>query len=153
MLLQDFQENDYKNLYEFMRPLWLDAYSEILPKTQIEFLLNKYFSEPNIARFRAKNYQYRRILDCGVLVFVELESELYIDKLYLLPSARGTGIAEQVFAELLKHGKDLTLNVNQSNERAVRCYLKNGFIIDSKIDIDLGNGMINCDYVMRKKAK
>lgn len=152
-MLQDFQEKDFDNLYTFMRPLWLETYGTIIPTEQIEFLLDKYFSKPNIAHFRAQGYQYKRIGDYGVLVFVERATELYIDKLYLLPTARGTGVAEKVFAELLNMGKDLTLNVNQGNERAVRCYLKNGFEVEQKIDIDLGNGMTNCDYVMRKKAK
>jgi ribosomal protein S18 acetylase RimI-like enzyme len=151
-MLQDFQEKDFDNLYNFMRPLWLETYGSILPTQQIEFLLEKYFAPANIPSFRAQGYKYKQIGDCGVLVFIERETELYIDKLYLLPSARGTGIAAQVFTELLKLGKDLVLNVNQGNKRAVRCYLKNGFEIEQKIDIDLGNGMTNCDYVMRKKA-
>ena len=151
-MLQDFQENDFNTLYDFMRPLWLETYGSILPAQQIEFLLEKYFSPANIPSFRSQGYQYKRIENFGVLVFIERETELYIDKLYLLPSARGTGIAAQVFTELLKLGKDLVLNVNQGNERAVRCYLKNGFEIEQKIDNDLGKGMTNCDYVMRKKV-
>lgn len=152
MTLIPFSETDFENLYSFMRPLWLDTYSDIIPKEQIEFLLDKYFSPHSLKKFRALNYEYRKIENAGVLVYVEKETEVYIDKLYLSPNARGKNLPAFVFKELLKIGKDLTLNVNQSNERAVRCYLKNGFVVEKKIDIDLGNGMINCDFVMRKKG-
>ena len=57
-----------------------------------------------------------------------------------------------MFKELLRLGKDITLNVNQSNERACRCYLKNGFVIDEEQIIELEDGMINKDYRMRLKV-
>lgn len=153
MLLTDFQEQDYETLYDFMRPLWLDTYGEILPTAQIEFLLDKYFSKAGLQHFRALGYRYRKIGDVGVLVTVEKNEEIYLDKLYLLPIARGHGYAKSVFDELKKEGKDITLNVNQANERAVKCYLKNGFVIERKTDIPLGNGMVNCDYEMRLHVK
>jgi ribosomal protein S18 acetylase RimI-like enzyme len=53
----------------------------------------------------------------------------------------------------LKLGRDVTLNVNQGNARAVACYRKNGFIIDEEEIIELGDGMINRDYKMRLKAE
>ena len=87
-----------------------------------------------------------------MLVFVEREDCIYIDKLYLLPTARGQKIPEFVFHALSAYNKDILLNVNQNNARAVACYLKNGFEIDEKQTIDLGNGMTNYDYVMRKKV-
>ena len=63
------------------------------------------------------------------------------------------GIPREIFQELQKSGKDLTLNVNRANERAVKCYLKNGFQIERETEILLDNGMINCDYEMRLKTK
>lgn len=151
--LLDFTTEDYGNIYAFMRPLWLTTYGEILPTEQIEFLLEKYFSKEGLAHYRALGYRYRKIGEIGVLVTVEKEKELYIDKLYLLPSARGMGIPREIFQELQKSGKDLTLNVNRANERAVKCYLKNGFQIERETEILLDNGMINCDYEMRLKTK
>ena len=153
MLFIDFTEKDFEGLYDFMRPLWLDTYGSILPVEQIEFLLQKYFSAEGIAQFRAKGYRYQKIGDAGVLVTVEKPDSIYVDKLYLLPSQRGHGYAKAVFDELKTLGKDITLNVNQANERAVKCYLKNGFVIERKTDILLENGMVNCDYEMRLHVK
>lgn len=153
MKLTDFTSHDYQTLYDFMQPLWHETYGEILPREHIELLLEKYFSEAGIAHYRAQGYVYQKIDDIGVLVFVEREKEIYLDKLYLLPAARGKNYPAFVFDELLKRGKDVLLNVNRGNERAVRCYLKNGFAIERQEEIVLSNGMVNHDYVMRKKCK
>ena len=98
--LLDFTTEDYEKLHDFMRPLWLATYGGILPTAQIEFLLEKYFSKAGLAHYRAQGYRYRKIGDNGVLVTVEKDGEIYIDKLYLLPSARGKGIPTEVFKEL-----------------------------------------------------
>ncbi len=153
MLFADFNEKDYLGLYDFMRPIWLETYGGFLPVEQIEFLLQKYFSLEGLAHFRAQGYRYRKIADAGVLVTVDKGEYIYLDKLYLLPSQRGHGYAEAVFDELKKAGKDIALNVNQSNERAVKCYLKNGFVIERTTDVLLENGMINRDYEMRLHVK
>ena len=122
-----------------------------MPEKQIDTLLDKYFSKDGIAHFRALGYEYKKVDDVGVLVIVDRGADTYLDKLYLIPTARGKGYPKFVFDELLKRGKDVVLNVNQSNARALACYQKNGFTVDERIDIDLGGGMVNQDYVMRKK--
>ena len=150
-VLREFTNEDYATLYKFMRPLWLETYS-FLPLEQVEFLLNKYFSETGLRHYRELGYRYYKI-ETGVLVIHEKQGEIYIDKLYLPPSARGTGLPKKVFAELLQAGKDLTLNVNKENQRAIRCYLKNGFKIERETEIPLNCGFINHDYEMRLYAK
>ncbi|MBQ8342695.1 MAG: GNAT family N-acetyltransferase [Clostridia bacterium] len=152
-MLTAFSKQDFDGLYAFMRPLWHETYGSILPAKQIDFLLDKYFSKNALNAYRIQGYEYFYVENVGVLVIQERENEVYLDKLYLLPAARGKGYPKKVFAELLKRGKDILLNVNQGNERAVKCYQKNGFIIDEVIDIDLGGGMVNQDYIMRKKAE
>ena len=150
MELKAFTQTDFDTLYDFMKPLWLDTYA-FLPKAQVLFLLDKYFSLPRLKHYQEEGYRYYKIDDVGVLVFVEKEEYIYIDKLYLLPAARGQGYPEFVFQALSAYKKDILLNVNQNNARAVACYLKNGFVIDEKQEIVLGDGMINYDYVLRKQ--
>ena len=152
MKLREFTEADFEKLYDFMQPIWEETYKDILLPQQIKFLLDKYFSPEGLTQYRNLGYQYRMIDDVGVLVFVEKENYVYIDKLYLIPSARGKKYPSFVFNELLRYGKDLMLNVNQQNGRAVKCYLKNGFVIERTEDIYLGDGMINCDYIMKKRG-
>lgn len=151
-------ESEYSQLYSFMSPLWHETYGEILPREQIDLLLKKYFSEDGIKYFRTFGYKYYDLTDgvsrLGVVVICKRDGTTYLDKLYLLPSARGRGCAEFVFSELLRlFDRDITLNVNQANTRAVRCYLKNGFEIESEEKIVLGEGMVNIDYRMRLKKR
>ena len=153
MKLIEFTQEDFDGLYAFMQPLWIETYGGFLSKPQILLLLDKYFSADGLARFRAQGYRYYKIDDAGVLVYAEREKDVYIDKLYLLPAARGKAYPDFVFCELSKLKKDIRLNVNRSNERAVKCYLKNGFSVEKQEEIPLGGGMVNCDYVMVKKYK
>ncbi|MBE5747865.1 MAG: GNAT family N-acetyltransferase [Clostridiales bacterium] len=152
-MLNPFAKQDFDGLYAFMRPIWHETYGEILPPTQIDFLLEKYFSAQSLQAYLAQGYEYFKIDNVGVLVIVERENEIYLDKLYLLPTDRGKGYPQRVFSELLKRGKDILLNVNKGNQRAVSCYKKNGFFIEETVDIDLGDGMVNQDYVMRKRQE
>ena len=152
MKLISFEENDFLNLYDYMYPLWHDTYGGIIPKEQIDLLLNKYFSSDGINHYREIGYEYFKLDDngkVGVVVICEKNGTTYLDKLYLSHESRGKGYPTFVFGELLKLGRDITLNVNQGNERALKCYFKNGFTIDSEETIDLGNGMVNKDYNLR----
>ena len=151
MHLTEFTEQDFLELYNFMRPIWLETYGHILSAEHLDFLLTKYFSVDGVKTYRDKGYQYRKIDDVGVLVYVDRGEYTYMDKLYLTPNGRGKGYPKQVFDYLLSLGKDVVLNANQRNERAVQCYLKNGFVIEKEEVVDLGNGLFNPDYVMRKK--
>lgn len=151
MKLTPFSEQDFDNLYDFMRPIWLETYGQVLPHDQLEYLLDKYFSKDGVRVYRDLGYEYRKIDDVGVLVYVDKGEYTYMDKLYLAPCGRGKGYPKLVFEYLLSLGKDVVLNANQRNARAVKCYLKNGFSIEREELVDLGNGMFNPDYVMRKR--
>lgn len=155
MRLEEFEESDFKSIKDFMTPIWYKTYS-FLPKEQVELLIEKYFSDEGLCRYRADGYKYMKLTDgklVGIAVYCEFSGDTYLDKLYLKEESRGMGYPSFVFSELLRLGRDITLNVNQSNERAVACYKKNGFKIESEETIELGGGMVNRDYRMRLTAK
>lgn len=152
MHLIAFTKEDFEAIKDFMTPIWHSTYTGIIPTEQIDFLLSKYFSREGLNHYRESGYLYFKLVDGdtkGVVVICEKDGATYLDKLYLSEDSRGKGYPAFVFGELLKYGRDITLNVNQGNERALRCYFKNGFTIDSEELIDLGNGMINRDYNLR----
>ena len=158
MRLTAFTEQDFSSLYSFMHPLWHETYGSFLTKEHIDFLLDKYFSADGLNHYRKEKYVYLNIVDdsdhrVGVLVYVDRENETYMDKLYLVKSARGKGYPAFVFAYLCSLGKDVTLSANQNNARALRCYQKNGFKIEQKIDVQLGHGMVNYDFLLRKRVQ
>ncbi len=148
MEIRAFTPQDFAEIHDFMYPLWQETYGQILPKAQIDFLVEKFFSEGGLQEYRALGYEYYKLGEDGVLVFVEREKDVYMDKLYLRPNARGKGYPTQAFAFMAKRGKPLRLSANQANARALRCYQKNGFVIEQTVDVDLGNGMVNHDYIL-----
>ena len=156
MKILTFEERDYTSLHAFMQPLWLETYQSILPLEQIEYLVQYYFAPDAIENFRRLGYEYFKLCEdkqtVGVLVFLERDGYVFMDKLYLLPSARGKGYPAHAFAFMHTRKNTIRLNVNQANERAVRCYQKNGFKIILREQIQLGNGMVNHDYIMQKKV-
>lgn len=149
MSIREFNKQDFENLYSFMKPIWYETY-DFLPKKQVEILLDKYFSKENVEKFVSLGYRYFKVSEVGVLVFVEHADEIFIDKLYFPKSERGKGYAKECFDFLERAKKDLILVVNRKNDRAVKCYLKNGFIIEKETETEVGKGLINCDYFMRK---
>ena len=153
IVLLNLTKEEYSGLYDIMRPIWLDTYS-FLPKEQIELLLDKYFSEKGIKFYLSQGYEYYSVNGMGLLVVKEQKDSLYVDKLYIQPDFRRQGLASAVLEYLIKtRKKPLMLNVNKSNLPAVECYLKNGFKIAREEIIELGNGLINFDYVMKKEVE
>ena len=52
MKIEEFNQQDFENLYAYAKPIWYNTYSGIIPIKQIDFLTNKYFSLEGI------NYYY-----------------------------------------------------------------------------------------------
>ena len=147
---KNYDEN-LENIYKFMYPLWHEVYKEIIPEKQIDFLLHKYFDVENIRTYIKDNYIYEKIiLDenvVGIICYKLFDNYVYLDKIYLLKSYRNLGISKFVYHHLLSFKNRIRLNVNQKNS-AVNSYLKNGFKIIKEESYNLGQDMINIDYIM-----
>ena len=138
---KNYDEN-LENIYKFMYPLWHEVYKEIIPEKQIDFLLHKYFDVEYIRTYIKDNYIYEKI------IFYKLfDNYVYLDKIYLLKSYRNLGISKFVYHHLLSFKNRIRLNVNQKNP-AVNSYLRSGFKIIKEESYDLGQDMINIDYIM-----
>ncbi|MFN6325307.1 MAG: GNAT family N-acetyltransferase, partial [Aphanizomenon sp.] len=80
-------------------------------------------------------------------------SYLKLHKCYLLPSLHGFGYGQKMLFHVYQKArimnlKQIILNVNKKNEKAIKAYSRFGFrIIDSHIK-DFGNGFILDDYIM-----
>ena len=147
---KNYDEN-LENILKFMYPLWHEVYKDIIPKKQIDFLLHKYFDVQNIKSYVKDNYIYEKIiLDenvVGLICYKLFDNYVYLDKFYILKSYRNIGISKFVYQHLLSFKNRIRLNVNQKNS-AVNSYLKNGFKIIKEESYDLGQDMINIDYIM-----
>jgi ribosomal protein S18 acetylase RimI-like enzyme len=144
--------------------IWPVAYSEILSKEQLRYMLDRFYSIESL-RLQHKENKHRFIIAynedqtaCGFASFSSLsnvENRFKLHKLYVLPDLQGKGLGRMLIQEIEDEIKSeiqvsLELNVNRFNS-AIAFYQKNGFEILREEDIDIGNGYYMIDYVMEKK--
>ena len=141
---------------------WWHAYSPILEKEQISYMLDEIYSVENITSQLKNRIQFYLLLmeDEKPVAFTAYsprneDPEIYkLHKLYCLPETQGKGygkiLINEVISKTLEAGKHtLDLNVNRFN-RAKSFYEKMGFEVTYEEDIPIGKYWMN-DYVMRKQ--
>ena len=154
--------NDVETIRQVADKTWWAAYSPILEKEQISFMLAKIYSIEKITSQLKNNTQTYLLLEeeGDAVAFAaysprEEDPEIYkLHKLYCLPETQGKGYGKilinavtQKTLEASKHTLDL--NVNRYN-KAKNFYEKMGFVVAYEEDIPIGPYWMN-DYVMRKE--
>jgi GNAT superfamily N-acetyltransferase len=150
--------NDRAFIRSVSERTWPSTYGHIISQEQIDFMLEWMYSDASLAEQFAKGHQFyianlngEEIGFCSVSK--EEESAHKLNKLYVLPSAHGTGSGKALLNKAIEVAKadgsdSLFLQVNKHNN-AYTFYLKNGFIKESQFKFDIGNGFYMDDYVMR----
>ncbi len=139
---------------------WPVTYGTILPKEQIDYMLNLLYSEQSLTdQMQQQHHEFIIIYDgvapIGFASFSQVEPQVYkLHKIYVLPSYQGKGTGRFAIDQIIKAMKkagatSLLLNVNRQNN-AKDFYEKIGFTVIKEEDIDIGNGYFMNDYVMQK---
>ena len=144
---------------DLTKKIWPVAYGEILSKSQLDYMIDKFYNEPALRELVQKGHVFYVAQDDNGkdvgFVSYEINSEpnkTKIHKIYVLPETQGTGLGRQFF-ELVKekaienNQKAIFLNVNKYNN-AIHFYIKLGFTKVKDEVIDIGNGYVMDDYVM-----
>lgn len=152
-------EKDVATIRAIALPTWDETYSHILPKDQIEYMLEMMYSKENlIKQIKNEGHLFFIIfIDSEAAGFVSFEFEdewTKLHKLYVLPKFQGRQLGKILIEEVKKHteqrGLDkIHLNVNRYNS-ALSFYEKNGFSIIEEVDIEIGNGYLMEDYILEK---
>jgi GNAT superfamily N-acetyltransferase len=150
---------------------WPSTYGHIISQEQIDFMLDWMYSDESLAEQFAKGHQfYIASLNGDPIGFCsvsaepnEVENENAVggnaqkahklNKLYVLPTAHGTGSGKALLNKAIEVAKNegsasLFLQVNKHNN-AYTFYVKNGFTKEKEFKFDIGNGFYMDDYVMR----
>ena len=153
---------------------WPSTYGHIISQEQIDFMLDWMYSDESlekqmdsgcvfyIASIKKENEQWEAVGFCSVspeeeennsTEKVEGSKAHKLNKLYILPSAQGTGAGKALLNKSIEVVKaagssSLFLQVNKLNT-AYSFYLKHGFIKEAEFKFDIGNGFFMDDYVMR----
>jgi GNAT superfamily N-acetyltransferase len=154
--------NDVDTILSIADTTWWVAYSPILEREQIEFMLNEIYSADKIGKQVADNLQTYLLLEeeGEPVAFAaysprEENADIYkLHKLYCLPKTQGKGYGKILINEVAEKTKKasknvLELNVNRYN-KAKSFYEKMGFEMAYEEDIAIGPYWMN-DYVMRKE--
>jgi GNAT superfamily N-acetyltransferase len=152
---------------------WPVAYASILSPRQMSYMLNKMYSQQELAKqMTAGGHQFFIAEQNGEPIgFAGVSAVEYsfpphpnmslrkrhpwkLHKLYVLPSVQKSGAGKALIQTVLDtvHSNDgnyLILNVNRNNP-AYNYYLKNGFEVLETGDFDIGSGFFMNDYVMGK---
>lgn len=151
---------DIPLIREMAYKIWPVTYGSILPKEQLDYMLELIYSEPSLKEQMEKNHEFIMVYDgvhpVGFASFSLIEPQTYkLHKIYVLPSQQGKGTGRYIIDQLVKAMKtkgatSLQLNVNRHNN-AKTFYEKMGFIVIKEEDIDIGKGYFMNDYVMEKR--
>jgi ribosomal protein S18 acetylase RimI-like enzyme len=151
--------NDIREIRALAWRIWEEAYSEMLSKSQIDYMLEMMYSDKVISEEIAKGVVWEIIADkdipCGYLSYsCGKDNSVKLSKIYIDKDYRGKALAENSIKRVLqyaaKNNKDCSwLTVNKENKTAIRAYEKNGFIITDSVITDIGNGFVMDDYIMK----
>jgi len=152
---------DYAVIRRLAYEIWPGTYGHILSKTQLDYMLDAFYSIENLTECAAKNHHFLLVKDSQRDIgFMSYEHgykgkpATRIHKIYVLPETQGKGIGKLLIERaetLAKAAKSdvLSLNVNRFNN-AVSFYKKLGFGIVGEEDIEIGHGYLMEDFMMEK---
>ena len=150
---------DIPVISELAARIWKAYYTEIISMEQIEYMLERGYSEASLKEQMDGGVEVELLEDDGVPVGYLAwertgEKEVFIHKFYIdvAHHRRGTGtfFLKEVKKQFPKH-HTIRLTVNRQNFRAINFYFKNGFTIQEVKDFDIGNGFVMNDFIMVQK--
>ena len=170
--------NDRNFIRSVSERTWPSTYGHIISQEQIDFMLDWMYSDASLAKqmntgcafyiasiknSNVYNGEWDPVGFCSVSPEEEGENNSTekvagskahkLNKLYILPTAQGTGAGKALLNKSIEVAKaagssSLFLQVNKLNT-AYTFYLKHGFIKEAEFKFDIGNGFFMDDYVMR----
>ena len=98
-----------------------------------DILKGTYIEEANVLE-DIKNNPFSKVLVCinndeiiGYLYYSEIYDRIEINNIEVLSSYRGKGFGKKLLEHLISKGKDITLEVNETNNIAISLYKSLGF--------------------------
>ena len=159
-LLKVADEGQLETIVELANIIWSEHFIPIIGKAQVDYMLEKFQSEESISEQIQSGVIYFLMMDnskaIGYAAITLNDSELFINKFYILSDERNKGFGRQTlrFLEEVALGQDLakiSLTVHKNNCNTINAYQKMGFINLGSIVQDIGENYLMDDYKMEKK--
>ncbi len=140
--------------------IWNEHYPSIISQKQIDYMLADKYSNTAIKSGMQKGEKFFLCfcdnVPLGYASIERCQNYYYLHKFYIDVSSHRKGIGMAFFSYLLNQideTKEIRLQVNRKNFKAVNFYFKMGFIIGNVGDFAIGGGYFMNDFVMIRKAK
>ena len=160
------KEDELLQIAEMAELIWKKYYIEIISIHQIDYMLYKFYSEEALkSQIKIGQDFYFIKHQSEILGFIsysqKADSVYFIHKFYILPNQHrqnlGSLAMQEIEKEIIDSNKNrnykLKLTVNRKNFKAINFYFKNGFMIESVEDFDIGESYLMNDFVMTKTVK
>jgi len=154
------QPEDAEAIAEMALDIWRrHYYPDVLTQDEIEHFWNRMYRPEAIRSEMGRGVVYERIMLDGEMVgFLAYHHHLEqmrmrLNKLYLLPQFHGRGYGASALAHVKAvaarlGAREIYLYVFRKNDRAVRAYLRAGFVIVRAEIAEGSDGFYYDDYVM-----
>jgi ribosomal protein S18 acetylase RimI-like enzyme len=160
IVIKQATNNNIPTIVALASKIWRAHYPGIISNAQIDFMLSNRYSEQALLKQISGNEKFFLVSDGQTPVayasIEERNNDYYIHKFYVDISLHRSGIGTALFQKLIaeiKTAKPVRLQVNRKNYKAINFYFKNGFVIESVGDFDIGGGYFMEDFVMVKKDR
>lgn len=154
-------DSNFANIRTIAEEVWPITYGAILSKEQLDYMMKMMYSTTSLQK-QANEKGHHFILAFTDKIPVGFASYEFnyngtvatkIHKIYVLSNQQGKGIGRFLIDYIAKEARQnkqeaLLLNVNKHNV-AIHFYKKLGFLITSEEIIDIGQGYVMDDYVMK----
>jgi ribosomal protein S18 acetylase RimI-like enzyme len=138
--------------------VWPATYSNMMSKQQLDYMYNMMYSPESIkTQMTEKNHNYFILFENDIpagyiSVHIIENTILYLEKIYVLPTAQGKGFGGMLIDKAKEFAathslKSIRLNVNRDNKSRY-FYEHLGFEIISQRDLHIGSGFYMNDYIM-----
>jgi ribosomal protein S18 acetylase RimI-like enzyme len=151
--------SDLPRIEALARQIWPIVYPEIISMEQIHYMLDRMYSQQALQADleRGAEFHFAQVggKEVGFLGTEVVGGRLLLHKLYVLPEYRGSGLGGRLLDWVMSYAQEkrcttVQLRVNKHNSRAIRAYLRQGFVFEKDDLAEIGGGFVMDDYVMIK---
>lgn len=159
-------EEQFPLIAELADSIWKEHYTPIIGEEQVVYMLDKFYSLPSMIEQSKEGQLFHILWVEGIAKgFYSISNKgnghWFLHKLYLDSSLRGKRlgeymmhtIEEYILSQVHQSEIVISLTVNRENFKSINFYFRQGFLIDSVENFDIGRGYEMNDFVMKKKFR
>lgn len=160
LAIRPLAADDVDAIAELARHTWQDAYADLIPQAQIDYMLAQRYNAAVLAEELGRDdvawdvlWRDGARIGFAATLFPPEGDEAKLDKLYLDPAHQRGGLGGALIAHVVERAaargcQTLLLAVNKHNAPAIGAYRKHGFAVRESVTKDIGNGFVMDDFIM-----